>query len=136
MGHPSKQVTSLERFSIGPQQCSRVGPIDRSLGFVFGVLRGALIAVVVVVFGQWLIGPNLPSWASESKSLPILQRAGDSLIAMLPPDLEKQVTDILQKRGIGGDETPADATPAEEGTDELENGAPPVSEEAAPAGAA
>lgn len=116
---------------------SRVGPIDRSLGFVFGVLRGVLIAVVVVVFGQWLIGPNLPSWASESKSLPILQRAGDSLIAMLPPDLEKQVTDILQKRGIGGDEAPADATPGEdEGTDSLEDGAPPVSEEGAPADAA
>ncbi len=116
---------------------SRVGPIDRSLGFVFGVLRGLLIAVVVVIFGQWLLGPNLPSWASESKSLPILQSTGDNLIAMLPPDLEKQVTDILQKRGIGGDETPADATPgADEGTDSLENGEPPVDQEGAPADAA
>ena len=107
------------------------------LTVVFGVLRGILIAVVVVIFGQWLIGPNLPTWASESKSLPMLQRTGDSLIAMLPPDLEKQVTDILQKRGIGGDETPADATPSEEeGTDALENGAPPVDQEGAPADAA
>ncbi|HQZ12790.1 MAG TPA: CvpA family protein [Devosia sp.] len=114
---------------------SRVGPIDRTLGFVFGVLRGGLIAVIVVVFGQWLIGPNLPTWASESKSLPLLQRAGDSLIAMLPPDLEKQVTDILQKRGIGTEDVPDDQTP-DESTDVPENGAPPVSEEAPPAGAA
>lgn len=117
---------------------SRVGPLDRTLGFVFGVLRGVLIAIVVVIFGQWLVGPNLPSWASESKSLPVLQSFGDQLIAALPPDLEKQVTDILQKRGIGTDEAPADATPPEDtgGTDELENDAPPVDEEGAPADAA
>jgi membrane protein required for colicin V production len=111
---------------------SKVGPLDRTLGFIFGVLRGVLIAVVVVIFGQWLLGPNLPTWASESKSLPVLQDFGDSLIAVLPPDLEKQVTDILQKRGIGADETPADATPPAEGTDELENDTPPPSEEGEP----
>src|ERR1041384_3582372 len=45
---------------------SRVGPLDRTLGFIFGVLRGVLIAIVVVIFGLWLLGPNLPTWASES----------------------------------------------------------------------
>lgn len=103
---------------------SRIGPLDRTLGFVFGIARGVLIAVVVVIFGQWLLGPTLPPWAAESRSLPVLEDFGDSLIAVLPPDLEKQVTDILQKRGIGTDEGPADAAPAEEGTDELEDGSP------------
>src|SRR5688572_9846906 len=31
---------------------SRIGPLDRTLGFVFGVLRGILIAVVLVIFGD------------------------------------------------------------------------------------
>lgn len=83
---------------------SRIGPLDRTLGFVFGVARGVLIAVVMVIFGQWLLGPTLPTWAAESRSLPVLEDFGDSLIAVLPPDLEKQVTDILQKRGIGASE--------------------------------
>ncbi len=81
---------------------SRIGPLDRTLGFVFGVARGVLIGVVLVIFGQWLLGPTLPTWAAESRSLPILEDFGDSLIAVLPEDLEKQVTDILQKRGLGG----------------------------------
>lgn len=111
---------------------SRIGPLDRTLGFIFGVARGVLIAIIVVVFGLWLMPSNLPSWAAESRSLPILRNFGDSLIALLPPDLEKQVTDILQ-RGAGG--TPEDASPddvptpdadipSEEGTDQLENDAP------------
>lgn len=115
---------------------SKIGPLDRTLGFIFGVARGVLIAIVLVIFGQWLLGPNLPSWASESRSLPMLRSMGDSLINMLPPDLEKQVTDILQQRGLGGDEAPDDQVPAEEeGTDSLEDGTPLPNEEGAPAGA-
>jgi membrane protein required for colicin V production len=112
---------------------SKIGPLDRTLGFIFGVARGIVIAVVVVIFGLWLLSPNIPTWASESKSLPILRDFGDSLIAMLPEDLEKQVTDFLQKRGGGIDESPIDvpneeATGAEEGTDALEDGSPPAEE--------
>ena len=112
---------------------SRIGPLDRTLGFIFGVARGVLIAVIVVIFGLWLMPSNLPSWAAESRSLPILKNFGDSLISLLPPDLEKQVTDILQ-RGAGGgtgeDASPDDVptpdadVPNEEGTDQLENDAP------------
>jgi membrane protein required for colicin V production len=113
---------------------SKIGPLDRTLGFIFGVARGVIIAVVVVIFGIWLLSPNIPTWASESKSLPILEDFGDSLIAMLPEDLEKQVTDFLQKRGGGVDEslppeTDAEGTP-EEGTDELEDGSVPAGETA------
>src|SRR5690554_4971540 len=43
---------------------SRLGPLDRTLGFVFGALRGVLIAIVVVIFGTWLLGSNLPDWAA------------------------------------------------------------------------
>src|SRR5690606_33247420 len=90
--------------------------------------RGVLIAIVLVIFGQWLLGPQLPTWASESRSLPILRDFGDSLIAVLPPDLEGQVRDLLQQRGIGTDEAaPAGGSldgSAEEGTDAGEDDSP------------
>lgn len=115
---------------------SKVGPLDRTLGFLFGVARGVLIAVVLVIFGIWLMPNNLPAWAADSRSLPVLKGFGDSLIAALPPDLEKQVTDILQRGSGAEDASPTDEVPAEEGTDQLENGAPlepaePVDEGAA-----
>ena len=83
---------------------SKIGPLDRTLGFVFGALRGVIIAVVVVIFGTWLLGNALPSWAEDSKSLPMLTQFGDGLIAALPDDLENQVNDILQ-RTTGDDDT-------------------------------
>ncbi len=110
---------------------SRIGPLDRTLGFIFGVARGVLIAVVVVVFGLWLMPANLPSWAADSRSLPVLRNFGDSLIAMLPPDLEKQVTDLLHRGKGGEDESPEeapttpDSAPPDESTDVPEDGSPP-----------
>ena len=100
---------------------SKIGPLDRTLGFVFGALRGIVIAVVVVIFGMWLLGNSLPSWAQDSKSLPMLTQFGDGLINLLPEDLENQINDILQ-RGEGDD----DSTPLpDEGTDAGEVGLTP-----------
>ena len=75
---------------------SRIGPLDRTLGFVFGVLRGILICIVVVIFAQFLFRERYPTWVSEAKSLPPLTSLGNSLIQMLPPDLEQFVNDFRQ----------------------------------------
>ncbi len=94
---------------------SRIGPLDRTLGFVFGGVRGILIAVVVVIFGQWLLGSSLPAWATESRSLPMLSSLGDSLITALPDNLEQQLSDILQRDT--GVEIPLPGDGLQEGTD-------------------
>lgn len=107
---------------------SRIGPIDRTLGFVFGVLRGVLIAIVITIFGTWLLPNNLPSWAADSQSLPHLRSMGTTLISMLPEGLEQQVTDML-KGGTGlTEDSEIPAVPLEEGTDSTEDGTlPPAS---------
>lgn len=105
---------------------SRIGPIDRTLGFVFGVLRGVLIAIVITIFGTWLLPTNLPSWAAESQSLPHLRNMGTTLISMLPEGLEQQVTDML-KGGTGLTDDPETTTLPleEEGTDATEDSSVP-----------
>jgi membrane protein required for colicin V production len=109
---------------------SRIGPLDRTLGFVFGTARGVLIAVVAVIFLTWLNFTNSQSWVSESKTLPVLTNFGDSLVAMLPPDAEQWVTRML-KRGDGDDDAspedaPAPQSPPDDSTDLPENDAPPA----------
>ncbi len=124
---------------------SRIGPLDRSLGFIFGIVRGVLIAVVVVIFGNWLLPQNLVAFAKDSKTLPMLESLGDSLVAVLPPDLEKQVTDLIHKR-TGADDTgteeaspdettapDAGTAPADDATDGLESDLPQDAAPAAPA---
>jgi len=107
---------------------SRIGALDRTLGFVFGALRGIVIAIVVVIFGLWLF-PNqatLPDWAKDSKSLPYLQNFGNELIAALPQNLEDQINNLLKHN--------KDATAAAPAADD--NAAPADSTDASPNDAA
>jgi len=94
---------------------SRIGPIDRTLGFVFGVLRGVLIAIVVTIFGLWLLPNNLPEWAENAQTLPYLRDMGNTLISMLPEGLEQQVNDILQGGGANLTEDPQVPAPPLDG---------------------
>jgi len=101
---------------------SRVGPIDRTLGFVFGVLRGILIAIVITIFGLWLLPNNLPGWARDAQTLQPLRNMGDTLISLLPEGLEQQVTDMLQGGTDLTEDSESPAIPVDEGTDGTEDG--------------
>lgn len=84
---------------------SRIGPLDRTLGFLFGAARGILLVVVGVLFFNWLVAANQPPWIAEAKSKPLLDSLGQSLINMLPDNPDTSIIDRLKP---GGDEAPAD----------------------------
>ena len=90
---------------------SRVGPLDRMLGFVFGAARGVLICVVSAVFANFLISADNPM-LKDSKSYPPLLSAGDYIIGLLPPDIEQQFRDFLE-RGGNAEQTEIPEAPAE-----------------------
>ena len=88
---------------------SRVGALDRTLGFLFGLGRGLIIVVVAFLFFAWLVPPRTqPSWVANAKSKVVLQRTGDWLISMLPDDPESTILKRL-KRPRPDDGEPADA---------------------------
>ena len=93
---------------------SKIGPLDRTLGFVFGGLRGILIAVVIVILGQWLQWGGFGSHIEGSKTEQPLASLGESLIRTLPDDVENVVGNFL---GDNKNDTLPQSIPSEEGTD-------------------
>ena len=89
---------------------SRVGALDRALGFVYGAARGILVVAVGLLFFNWLVGTNPPAWITEAKSRPLLEEIGQRLQSVLPEDPENTILKKLVPGG-GSDEAPADATP-------------------------
>src|SRR5690606_34272440 len=63
---------------------SRIGALDRTLGFLFGAARGVLIVVVSMLFFNWLVPTNQPAWVSNAKSKPMLDTFGEQLVELLP----------------------------------------------------
>ncbi|WP_319520298.1 CvpA family protein [uncultured Martelella sp.] len=70
---------------------SRAGVLDRSLGFVFGLVRGVLILAVAVAFWNWLVGDaQSPDWIRNAKSKPALDMLAAKLESYLPGGGELQ----------------------------------------------
>jgi len=98
---------------------SKIGALDRSLGFAFGVARGFLLAVVAFAIFNWLVAERQqPQWVKTAKTRPILTETADKIVAMLPEDAAATVDAWIKSRAATlqppaeepSDETSAPAT--------------------------
>lgn len=88
---------------------SKVGALDRTLGFVFGALRGMLLVTIGLLFFNWLVPDNdQPDWVAKSKSKPMLNSFGESIIEILPEDGGKSIIDRV--KSDNADSTATDTT--------------------------
>src|SRR5271163_1144792 len=89
---------------------SKIGALDRSLGFLFGAVRGFLLAVVAFAIFNWLVGDKQqPPWVQTAKTRPILVDTADRIVALLPEDAASTLeTWIKSKSAANGADLPAD----------------------------
>lgn len=105
---------------------SRVGALDRTLGFVYGAARGLLLVVVAMMFLNWFLSEEQqPQWITGAKSRPMLVSLGDRLRNLLPDDADSWLIETIKDKIRNGDETeepgePGGAEPADT------EGAPPA----------
>jgi len=59
---------------------SRIGALDRTLGFLFGLARGLIIVVVAFAFYDWFQPKSQPIWITNAKSLIVLKNLRDDII--------------------------------------------------------
>ncbi|KAI93258.1 colicin V synthesis protein [Rhodomicrobium udaipurense JA643] len=88
-------ITSLILFSLLTANIServldsRVGAVDRTLGFVYGLVRGLILVVIAfLIVSQIVDRPNLPKWVREARSLPLIESTGDTIKSLLPDNPE------------------------------------------------
>jgi len=84
---------------------SKVGALDRSLGFLFGAVRGLLLCVIAFVFFNWLVPTQTqPGWVKTARMRPLLQATGDQLMAILPDDPEGLLNKLKKPKSAGASE--------------------------------
>ncbi|RVC42429.1 CvpA family protein, partial [Mesorhizobium sp. M4B.F.Ca.ET.088.02.2.1] len=84
---------------------SRIGALDRTLGFLYGAARGVLVVAVALLFFNWLAGAKAPGWVANAKSRPLLETIGAKLESLLPENTEDLVNKYTHK-GAPATETP------------------------------
>ncbi len=77
---------------------SRVGALDRTLGFIFGVARGMVLVVIAYLFFVWLVPQKqYPDWIANARSLPFMKAAGGRAMNWLPEDPKELIPEKYRK---------------------------------------
>ncbi len=118
---------------------SRVGALDRTLGFLYGAARGILVVAVALMFFNWLAGDKAPAWIDQAKSKPLLESIGAKIESLLPEDPENSILKRLTPEAAApqpdAGTPPAPDTKAPATGDDSGTPAPDDSEDAPPADA-
>ncbi len=94
---------------------SRIGALDRTLGFLFGLGRGLIIVVVAFLFFAWLVpADKQPDGVRNAKSRVVLQGTGEWLQALLPQDMDNYLSQWFRRRPRGDEQEPPDAAPPDQ----------------------
>ena len=76
---------------------SRIGALDRTLGFLFGAARGLLLVVVAMMFFNWLVAPaQQPEWVARPSRSRSSICSATKLVGMLPEDADAKLFDKLR----------------------------------------
>ena len=88
-------------------QESSLGPLDRSLGLIFGIARGAVIvAAAWLVLTWWLPEADRPDWIQEARSRPLMEEGSQLLLQVVPEELLERSEEAIEdlegsKTGFG-----------------------------------
>lgn len=97
---------------------SSAGAFDRTLGFVYGLVRGIVLVSVAYLFYGWLQPPeNQEDWIRNAQSLPIIDGVSKFLVGLMPPD----IAETLSKTALTNPEG-AVVPPSTEGETGYSNG--------------
>ncbi|HUO54672.1 MAG TPA: CvpA family protein [Rhodoblastus sp.] len=103
---------------------SRIGALDRSLGFLFGAVRGLLLCAIAFIFFNWLApeSANPPpnsagalrnQWFANSRSLPMLKATSQMLLDLLPDDPDGLLAKFKKPKPPATEEAPPPENDAE-----------------------
>jgi membrane protein required for colicin V production len=121
-------IVSLITFRISDRVLdSRVGALDRTFGFLFGLARGfLLVAIVFILFSA--LARDQPAWILEARSYPILKQTQVAIESLIPANPEQYLPTKPEKPegqpGTPGVQpgAPSDAAPATTPPDQRSEG--------------
>lgn len=84
-------LSVLTRILVKQVRKSSLGALDRSLGLLFGLARGALIVAIAWLTTAWTYQEEpLPDWITEAHTLPLAQAGARALYQALPEGLRPE----------------------------------------------
>ena len=91
-------LTIINQIVSGRIQRSRGGALDRTLGFIFGILRGAaLVCIAYMLFGSVVPQSDWPPWVDEARTLPYIKQGVAALQEVVPEEVAEEGTRHIEE---------------------------------------
>src|SRR5438309_952407 len=118
-------ATVLTGLVLRTVRASGLSPIDRTLGFIFGLARGAFLVCLAYLLLVVSVQPNdWPAWIRDAKSEPYLHEGADVLRGFLPESLKIKSATAAEELIRNIDPKAADAAEADKAIGALDITAP------------
>jgi membrane protein required for colicin V production len=100
----------VSNFIAGRIHDTQFRALDRSLGLLFGIVRGAVLLSLAFLLVSWMARPGeLPGWVNTAKSRPLLAQGAKVLISLAPKALvDDTASKVEQMKGATHDAVEAD----------------------------
>ena len=93
-------LSLVSSLVIKRTRASGLDMLDRSVGFVFGLVRGALVVCLVfLVYGLVAPAGDRPGWIEEARLTPLIDQGSLLLIALAPEEWDLDSEDFLIRTG-------------------------------------
>ncbi|MBC8269161.1 MAG: CvpA family protein [Rhodospirillaceae bacterium] len=88
-------------------QDSTLNALDRSLGFLFGMVRGAVLVCLVYIAIEWMMPvADQPAWLRDARTMPIIELGADWLRMLIPEEagasggIAEQANQLLESQKV------------------------------------
>jgi membrane protein required for colicin V production len=72
-------------------QNSQLSALDRSLGFIFGLARGAVLVCLALLVVNWAVPRDQrPPWLAQARTLPVIEQGAQWLLNLIPREATSQ----------------------------------------------
>ncbi|TVR84830.1 MAG: CvpA family protein [Rhodospirillales bacterium] len=80
-------LSLLTRAIAGQVRNSQLNALDRSLGFLFGLARGAVLVAIIYIAVDWLVPrQDQPDWIRNARTLSLVEAGADMLRSLVPSE--------------------------------------------------
>ena len=98
-------LTILSRMLANRLNDGALGPLNRSLGFLFGLLRGAVIVSLAwIALTRLIPEENYPNWIVEAKAKPLMDRGAEILWLLAPEGMRSETEEAARDLSITADQ--------------------------------
>lgn len=79
-------------------QDSSLNALDRSLGFLFGMIRGAILVCLAYIAIEWMMPvPEQPAWLRNARTMPLIETGAEMLRRLIPEEAAASANTAAEK---------------------------------------